>query len=91
MSWGELMNAAHARLRAPGKLRRVPAWLASAATSFEPVLHGLGLGEPTLTRHVLEIFSCTHRLSVEKARRDLRWEPRADAATGLLEQVESCV
>ena len=90
LNWGELLTQVNADLRSPFAIKRVPGWVAGlACAASESLGHLVGSREaPRLTRHVFEIFTARHRLSVAKAIERLGWTPRADAASGLLEHVE---
>lgn len=90
LTWGELLTQIHADLRAPYALRRVPEWVAGlASTVSEGAAHLVGTAQPpALTRHIFEVLTARHRLSVQKASEALGWTPRPDTATTLLEYVK---
>jgi nucleoside-diphosphate-sugar epimerase len=71
--------------------RSMPGWLLEpAATLVEGVWRALRMrGAPPLTRHAVALLRCDCTLRIDKARRELGYEPRVGVEEGLRELAEA--
>ncbi len=83
VTWKEYLQALAAAAGCPAPRRSVPAWAAGPAAALLEIAGRVTGVKPPLSRLGLRLMTSRCRYSIERARRELGWEPRVSFAEGM--------